>query len=171
MATYWRLQTNLCRQLRGCSKNNLRVWGEMWTEESRKMWGCAQNWHWRDPQASPNSNWRKHSLQSLPWTIRPWIHANRSQDYWFHRPCIISMKQSLKLRTLDSGINIGVRLLIFGFFFRGLRPYSREWSIKESLKFCYLMKWDMFFQEAMFIVFPKCSRGYLYSRGYAYFRV
>ena len=71
----------------------------MWTEESRKMWGCAWNRHWRDPQASPNSNWRKHSLQSLPWTIRPWIHANRSQDYWFHRPCIILMKQSLKLRT------------------------------------------------------------------------
>ena len=66
----------------------------MWTEESRKMWGCAWNRHWRDPQASPNSNWRKHSLQSLPWTIRPWIHANRSQDYWFHRPCIISIKQS-----------------------------------------------------------------------------
>ena len=30
------------------------------------------------------------------------------------------------------------------------------------------MKWDMFFQGAMFIVFPKCSRGYVYSRGYAY---
>ena len=58
------------------------------------MWGCAQNWEGSDPQASPNSNWRKHCLQSLPWTIRPWIHANRSQDYWFHRPLIISIKQS-----------------------------------------------------------------------------
>ena len=65
----------------------------MWTEESRKMWGCAQNC----PQASPNSNWRKNCLQSLPWTIRPWIHTNRSQEYWFHRPWIISIKQSLKL--------------------------------------------------------------------------
>ena len=63
----------------------------MWTEESRKMWGCAQNC----PQASPNSNWRKNCLQSLPWTIRPWIHTNRSQDYWFHRLLIIAIKQSL----------------------------------------------------------------------------
>ena len=58
------------------------------------MWGCAQNWEGRGPQASPNSNWRKHCLQSLPWTIRPWIHANRSQDYWFHRPLKISIKQN-----------------------------------------------------------------------------
>ena len=58
------------------------------------MWGCAQNCQGSGPQASPNSNWRKHCLQSLPWTIRPWIHANRSQDYWFHRPLIISIKQS-----------------------------------------------------------------------------
>ena len=28
-----------------------------------------------------------------------------------------------KFRTLDSGINIRVCLLIFGFFFQGLRPY------------------------------------------------
>ena len=30
------------------------------------------------------------------------------------------------------------------------------------------MKWDMFFQGAMFIVLPKCSRGYVYTWGYAY---
>ena len=30
------------------------------------------------------------------------------------------------------------------------------------------MKWDRFFEGAMFIVFPKCSRGYVYSRDYAY---
>ena len=42
---------------------------------------------------------------------------------------------------------------------------------KKSPKFCYLMKWDMFIQGAMFIVFPKFSRGYVYFRGYAYSRV
>ena len=62
-----------------------QVWGEMWTEESREMWRCAQNYSRRDPQASSNSNWRKSCLQGLPWTIRPWIHTKRSQDYWFHR--------------------------------------------------------------------------------------
>ena len=67
----------------------------MWTEESTKMWGSAQNCQGRNSQASPNSNWRKNCLQGLPWKIRPWIHTNRSQDYWFHRLLIIAIKQSL----------------------------------------------------------------------------
>ena len=64
--------------------------------------------------------------------------------------------------TLDSGINIGLRLLIFGFF-PGFTSLSKRVIHKKILKFCYLMKWDMFFQVATFIVFPKCSRGYAYS--------
>ena len=72
--------------------------------------------------------------------------------------------------TLDSRINIEVRLLRFGFFSRGTSLFKRVIH-KKSPKFCYLMKWDMFFQGATFIVIPKCSRGYVYSRGYAYSRV
>ena len=33
------------------------------------------------------------------------------------------------------------------------------------------MQWDKFFQGSMFIVFAKCSRGYVYSRGCVYSRV
>ena len=69
-----------------------------------------------------------------------------------------------EILTLDSGINIGVRLLIFRFF-SGATSLLKRVIHKKSLKFRYLMK------LAMFIVLPKCSRGYVYSRGYAYSRV
>jgi len=95
MATYRRLQRYLCRTLRGCSKNNLRVWRKMWTEASTKMWGSVQNCQGTNPFASPNSNYRKNCLQGLPWNIRPWVHTKRSQGNWFYRLLIISIKQSL----------------------------------------------------------------------------
>ena len=36
------------------------------------------------------------------------------------------MMKNLSETTLDSGINIGVRLLVFGLFSRGYVPYQRE---------------------------------------------
>ena len=41
-------------------------------------------------------------------------------------------------------------------------------NLQKSPKFCYLIWSDIFFQGAMFIVFAKCSRVYVYSRGYVY---
>ena len=55
-------------------------------------------------------------------------------------------------------------LINFLIFFPGATSLFKRVIHKKSLKFCYLMKWDMFFQGATFIVFPKCSRGYVYSR-------
>ena len=58
--------------------------------------------------------------------------------------------------TLDSGINVGVRLLIFRLFSSGYLLIKLLFSILSN----YLL-----FQGAMFIVFSKCSKGYIYSRG------
>ena len=73
--------------------------------------------------------------------------------------------------TLDSWINIGLCLLIFGLFSRGYVPYYRGWCIFVFKNIRYLMLWRMPILRAMLNVFAKCSRDYVYSRGYVYSRV
>ena len=46
---------------------------------------------------------------------------------------------------------------------QGVIYFMKQACGNDILASVYLMKCDMFFQGAMFIVFAKCSRGYVYS--------
>ena len=102
------------------------------------------------------------------------------------------------ISTLDSGINIGVRLLIYGIFSMGYvlnkegNPLKKSeimlfnvvgyifsgtmFLIREGNAYFFqdilcLMIWGMPILRATLNVFAKCSRSYVYSRGYFYSRV
>ena len=72
--------------------------------------------------------------------------------------------------TLDSGINIGVRLLIFWLFSRGY-ILIREGNAYFFQNVRYLMVLGMPILRATLNIFAKCSRSYVYSRGYVYSKV
>ena len=55
-------------------------------------------------------------------------------------------------------------LINFWNFFPGATSLLKRAIHKKSPKFCYLMKWDMFFLRGYVYCFSKWSRGYAYSR-------
>ena len=70
----------------------------------------------------------------------------------------------MAMHTLESGINLEVRLLIFGVPSRGYVLIKGGLCLLKSQIICYLREGATFIQGAMFIVWAKCSRGYVYSR-------
>ena len=85
----------------------------------------------------------------------------------------------LSKSTLDSVINIGVRLLILGIFSSGYMLIKGGRFINFLIFLIYFFLLFSFgyvlenqiichFKGAMLIVFAKCSRRYVYSRGYVY---
>ena len=127
---------------------------------------------------------QKKEKENLQLCFGLWMNTkNCSLDPWH----VFQFRMDRR-HTLESWINIVVRLLIFDGFSSGyilikggyiywflifLKLFKNFYlsfplAIFKRVKLSAIWEGATFIQGAMFIDFAKCSRGYVYSRGYVF---